>query len=264
MTGAGAIFAFWSPTLWRWMKETCGFTPEESERVARWAVQALAELMGGRAYPFRGPLPGAFMALAGDAHGTLIEVYPETTVMRPGDDGRRIPFATAAEPAAHVGWHVNLSVALEREAIERIAAREGWQTMLYGAAPPGKPAVFPVLGGEPHAGRADHPVHARRLSAPGAVRDLRARRRAGTVARAGRFQCICCASQQPHSHVPLGCTESLCRRAGVHPADPDGITARGSADSPRRAARRPDRFRSRSPSRADGCGRRDSSYGLRP
>lgn len=43
--GARAIFAFWSPTLWRWMKETCGFTPEESERVARWAVQALADAL---------------------------------------------------------------------------------------------------------------------------------------------------------------------------------------------------------------------------
>jgi hypothetical protein len=113
----------------------------EPQRVAA----VLAELMGGRAYPFRGPLPGAFMALAGDAHGTLIEVYPETTVMRPSDEGRRIPFASTAEPAAHVGWHVNLSVALEREAIERIAAREGWQAMLYGAAPPGKPAAFHVI-----------------------------------------------------------------------------------------------------------------------
>lgn len=116
-------------------------TAREPQRVAA----VLAELMGGRAYPFRGPLAGAFMALAGDAHGTMIEVYPETTVMRPSDEERRTPFASTAEPAAYVGWHVNLSVALEREAIERIAAREGWQTMLYGAAPPGKPAVFHVI-----------------------------------------------------------------------------------------------------------------------
>jgi AcrR family transcriptional regulator len=43
--GGRAIFAFWSPTLWRWMKETCGFTPEECERVARWAVTTLAEAL---------------------------------------------------------------------------------------------------------------------------------------------------------------------------------------------------------------------------
>jgi hypothetical protein len=108
-------------------------------------AEVLAELMGGRAYPFRGPLPGAWMALAGDDHGTLIEVYPETTVMRPAEGERRIPFATAATPPGYFGWHVNLSVALEREEIERIAAREGWQAVLYGAAPPGKPAVFHVM-----------------------------------------------------------------------------------------------------------------------
>lgn len=113
----------------------------DPQRVA----SVLAELMGGRAYPFRGPLPGAYMALAGDAHGTMIEVYPEATVMRPGDEERRIPFATAAVPAEHSGWHVNLSVALERDEIERVGAREGWKTMLYGAAPPGKPAVFHVV-----------------------------------------------------------------------------------------------------------------------
>jgi hypothetical protein len=36
----------------------------------------LAELMDGKCYPF-GPLEGAFMAASGDAHGTMIEVYPE-------------------------------------------------------------------------------------------------------------------------------------------------------------------------------------------
>ncbi len=105
----------------------------------------LAELIGGRAYPFRGPLPGAWMALQGDAHGTLIEVYPETTLLRPGEGERRIPFATSPTAPGYFGWHVNLSVALERDAIERIGARENWQTMLYGAAPPGKPAVFHVI-----------------------------------------------------------------------------------------------------------------------
>ena len=43
----------------------------EPQRVA----EVLAELMGGRCFPF-GPLEGAFMATSGDAHGTMIEVYP--------------------------------------------------------------------------------------------------------------------------------------------------------------------------------------------
>ena len=43
--GGRAILAFWSPTVWRWLKETCGFTPEESERVAAWAIGALTEAL---------------------------------------------------------------------------------------------------------------------------------------------------------------------------------------------------------------------------
>jgi AcrR family transcriptional regulator len=43
--GGRALFAFWSPTLWRWMKETGGLSPEDCERVARWAIAALAEAL---------------------------------------------------------------------------------------------------------------------------------------------------------------------------------------------------------------------------
>jgi AcrR family transcriptional regulator len=39
--GALAIAAFWTPTLWRWLVDTCGFTPEEAQRVAAWAIGAL-------------------------------------------------------------------------------------------------------------------------------------------------------------------------------------------------------------------------------
>jgi AcrR family transcriptional regulator len=40
--GALAIAAFWTPTLWRWLVDTCGFTPEEAQGVAAWAIRALA------------------------------------------------------------------------------------------------------------------------------------------------------------------------------------------------------------------------------
>jgi hypothetical protein len=105
----------------------------------------LAELLDGRVYPFPGPLPGAFLAVAGDAHGTMVEVYPDTTTMEPKDGERLIPFGTNPSPPEHTGWHVNFSVALERDAIERIGAREGWRTALYGAGPPGKPPIFKVI-----------------------------------------------------------------------------------------------------------------------
>jgi hypothetical protein len=49
-------------------------------RDPRHVAGVLAELMDGRCYPF-GPLEGAFMAASGDAHGTMIEVYPERATL---------------------------------------------------------------------------------------------------------------------------------------------------------------------------------------
>ena len=46
----------------------------------RHVAEVLAELMGGKCFPF-GPLDGAFMAASGDAHGTMIEVYPERATL---------------------------------------------------------------------------------------------------------------------------------------------------------------------------------------
>ena len=37
-------------------------------------AEVLAELMGGRAYPFPGGIARSFMAVSEDGHGTLIEV----------------------------------------------------------------------------------------------------------------------------------------------------------------------------------------------
>jgi AcrR family transcriptional regulator len=39
--GALAIASFWTPTYWRWLRDTCGFSPKEAEDVAAWGIQAL-------------------------------------------------------------------------------------------------------------------------------------------------------------------------------------------------------------------------------
>ncbi len=39
--GAMLVSAFWAPTVWRWLMDTCGFTPKEAEQVASWAIDAL-------------------------------------------------------------------------------------------------------------------------------------------------------------------------------------------------------------------------------
>ena len=105
----------------------------------------LAELMGGRDYPFTGPLPGARMAVSGDPHGTMIEVYPDTIVMAPGEDEAPVVYSHAETPPRHVSFHALISVPLDRAAIEQIGTREGWRTRFFGRAPAGKPAVFHLV-----------------------------------------------------------------------------------------------------------------------
>jgi hypothetical protein len=53
----------------------------------------LAEMLGGRAFHFPGPLADAAMAVSGDPHGTMIEVYPDTVIMMPGEGSRLHPLS---------------------------------------------------------------------------------------------------------------------------------------------------------------------------
>ena len=39
--GAMLVSAFWTPTIWRWLIDTCGFTPDEAGQAAGWAIDAL-------------------------------------------------------------------------------------------------------------------------------------------------------------------------------------------------------------------------------
>jgi hypothetical protein len=84
------------------------------------------------------------MAMSGDPHGTMIEVYPDTITLAPGADEGQVAFVPAT-PANYVGFHALMSVPLDRAAIERIGAREGWRTKFFGRGAPGKPPVFHLL-----------------------------------------------------------------------------------------------------------------------
>ena len=57
----------------------------------------MAELMGGTCNPF-GPLEGAFMATSGDAHGTMIEVYPERATLDIPDSDDQVVFGENKTP----------------------------------------------------------------------------------------------------------------------------------------------------------------------
>jgi len=104
----------------------------------------LAELMGGRCYPFPGGIADSFMAVRGDAHGTMIEVYPHIVTLHPGrDDG-----AVRAErdaTAEYGPFHLLLSVPFDRAEVERIGAREGWRTRYFGRGAPGQKPAFHVI-----------------------------------------------------------------------------------------------------------------------
>jgi hypothetical protein len=65
-------------------------------------ADVLAELMNGRAYPFPGSIADSFMAVSGDAHGTMIEVYPETLALKAGTtDDEQVKATKAEAPAAY-------------------------------------------------------------------------------------------------------------------------------------------------------------------
>ena len=100
----------------------------------RAAAEALAELMGGKFYPFPGPVPGAFMAVSGDAHGTMIEVYPEDAVFRPGK-GEDEVVASTGKPIGEHAFHLLLSVPVDAATVSRIGQRMGWRTQRCGRGP---------------------------------------------------------------------------------------------------------------------------------
>lgn len=108
-------------------------------------ARVLADLIGGRAYRFPGPLPGATMAVSGDRHGTMIEVYPEDVVMAPGEGEAPVAYRTTPSDRAHAGFHALLSVPHDRATIERIGQAAGWRTKFFSRAAPGLPPVFHVV-----------------------------------------------------------------------------------------------------------------------
>jgi len=105
----------------------------EPERVAR----VLAELLGGYAGPFIGPMPGAWVVYQEDGFGTGIEVYDERTMLVPAQ-GDAMGETQLGEPPEAVAFHALISVKADRATIERIGAREGWRTRHFWRGPPGR------------------------------------------------------------------------------------------------------------------------------
>lgn len=91
---------------------------DEPERVAR----VIAELWRSEYFPF--VFPGSYVVLAGDEHGTEIEVQPRGMELTAGPF--EVHIKTNKAPSASSETHLNIATPLSFEEIAAIAAREGW------------------------------------------------------------------------------------------------------------------------------------------
>jgi catechol 2,3-dioxygenase-like lactoylglutathione lyase family enzyme len=97
------------------------------------AAETLAELMGGRAVPFP-PNPGSFFALQLDDHGSGVEVYPAGTELAPnGSTGGT--FVKQPKERGYGATHFALSVPTDRQTVEEIARRAGWNCFVCNRGP---------------------------------------------------------------------------------------------------------------------------------
>lgn len=110
-------------------------------RDPRRVASALASVMGGRAYPF--PVyAGAWIAIAGDHHGTAVEVYPDDRVLvrgvgaagdAPSPGGwapapHEVQLGTAPAPTRYA-THLAVDSPLSTAELLAIGAREGWRAI---------------------------------------------------------------------------------------------------------------------------------------
>ena len=90
------------------------------------AATVIAELWRGEALPFPPVGRESWVAFAGDARNTAIEVYRRGVELFPGDSGAvgvANPHEFRATPT-----HLAIATDLDPEAVQAIGAREGWLT----------------------------------------------------------------------------------------------------------------------------------------
>ncbi|MGZ3182152.1 MAG: hypothetical protein ACXU8N_06910 [Telluria sp.] len=93
---------------------------DEPQRVA----EVIAEIWNGEAFRFP-PWPGAYVAMAGDARSSTVEVYPRANTITPGD-GVPMP-REAATTDRFSAFHLAVATPRSAEEIFAIAEREGWR-----------------------------------------------------------------------------------------------------------------------------------------
>ncbi|HKR47904.1 MAG TPA: hypothetical protein VJU59_50965 [Paraburkholderia sp.] len=96
-------------------------------RNPRHVAGVLAEIWGGFAAPFPS-FPGAWMAVAGDERGTIIETYPSNRIIAPGDGDGSFTAAPASR-ARYSAFHMAIATGLDVQDAFAIGEREGWRTV---------------------------------------------------------------------------------------------------------------------------------------
>ena len=116
-----------------------------SAREPKHVAAVLAELMGGKSYPFPGGIADSFMAVSGDENGTMIEVYPEAVTLEPGKGDQQVTSGRAKSEVSYAPFHALLSVPVDEATVQRIGDREGWRTRRFGRGAPGQKPLFDVI-----------------------------------------------------------------------------------------------------------------------
>ena len=89
----------------------------------RRVATVLAEIWGGAALPFPAVIDGSWIAMAGDAYNTAVEVYPRGTELFESDEGA---FGAIGMNGRRTSTHFAMATPLAAEAVMAIAEREGW------------------------------------------------------------------------------------------------------------------------------------------
>ena len=98
-----------------------------SAREPRRTADLLAELIGGYVVPAPPNfLEDSWFVLTGDEHGTLVEVMPDGTELRP--DGEEAGFARAPVASPYNACHALISVKADVEQVMELGLRAGWLT----------------------------------------------------------------------------------------------------------------------------------------
>lgn len=102
-------------------------------------AKVLAEILNGQVIPFP-PNPGSYVALAGDAFGTMFEFYPLGTELIPDNYQGQAGFQLNPQPTHYTSVHAAISVPASLEELERIGEREGWRVF-----PANRDGLFDVV-----------------------------------------------------------------------------------------------------------------------